>query len=193
MQLPRLGFAGEIEVTSLAGSVREACLWSAGLAEPGVTRRATCSTAANRSPMPSPTTARWRRQAGGSSTPTARWFAPGWCAITARGTGCGNSTPTSPTCPATELPTGCAGFEVLERARLQRTAAAPGAFGAGRRRGRDPGPRRRTSTPTRCGPGCGCAARTGCRWSSPASAPGRQAGQRHSFAVRHGERHVRWQ
>jgi hypothetical protein len=40
-QLRRLGFAGEIEVTSLAGGVREACLWSAGLAEPGVTRRAT--------------------------------------------------------------------------------------------------------------------------------------------------------
>jgi predicted RNA methylase len=40
-QLRRLGFDGEIEVTSLAGGVREACLWSAGLAEPGVTRRAT--------------------------------------------------------------------------------------------------------------------------------------------------------
>ena len=40
-QVRRLGFAGEIEVTSLAGGVREACLWSAGLAEPGVTRRAT--------------------------------------------------------------------------------------------------------------------------------------------------------
>jgi hypothetical protein len=40
-QLRRLGFVGEIEVTSLAGGVREACLWSAGLAEPGVTRRAT--------------------------------------------------------------------------------------------------------------------------------------------------------
>jgi hypothetical protein len=40
-QLHRLGFAGEIEVTSLTGGVREACLWSAGLAEPGVTRRAT--------------------------------------------------------------------------------------------------------------------------------------------------------
>jgi hypothetical protein len=37
----RLGFRGEIEVTSLAGSVREACLWSAGLAGDGVTRRAT--------------------------------------------------------------------------------------------------------------------------------------------------------
>jgi hypothetical protein len=40
-ELSRLGFRGEIEVTSLAGSVREACLWSAGLARDGVTRRAT--------------------------------------------------------------------------------------------------------------------------------------------------------
>ncbi|MFZ0834356.1 MAG: class I SAM-dependent methyltransferase [Mycobacterium sp.] len=37
----RLGFAGEIEVTSVGGSVREACLWSPGLAGPGVSRRAT--------------------------------------------------------------------------------------------------------------------------------------------------------
>ncbi len=37
----RLGFDGEIEVTSLGGSVREACLWSGPLAEPGVRRRAT--------------------------------------------------------------------------------------------------------------------------------------------------------
>ena len=36
----RLGFDGEIEVTSYRGSVREACLWSAGLAEAGVRRRA---------------------------------------------------------------------------------------------------------------------------------------------------------
>jgi hypothetical protein len=35
-----LGFDGEIEVTSYRGSVREACLWSAGLAGPGVHRRA---------------------------------------------------------------------------------------------------------------------------------------------------------
>jgi hypothetical protein len=40
-ELARLGFHGEIEVTSLAGSVREACLWSAGLAGEGVSRRAT--------------------------------------------------------------------------------------------------------------------------------------------------------
>jgi hypothetical protein len=35
-----LGFDGEIEVTSYRGSVREACLWSGGLAERGVRRRA---------------------------------------------------------------------------------------------------------------------------------------------------------
>lgn len=35
-----LGFGGEISVTSLAGSVREACLWPAALTPPGVTRRA---------------------------------------------------------------------------------------------------------------------------------------------------------
>jgi hypothetical protein len=39
--LAGMGFVGEIEVTSLGGSVREACLWSSGLADDGVTRRAT--------------------------------------------------------------------------------------------------------------------------------------------------------
>ena len=39
----QFGFDGEIEVTSYRGSVREACLWSAGLAEAGVRRRASCS------------------------------------------------------------------------------------------------------------------------------------------------------
>jgi THUMP domain-like len=40
-ELSRMGFRGEIEVTSLAGGVREACLWSTGLAVAGVNRRAT--------------------------------------------------------------------------------------------------------------------------------------------------------
>lgn len=39
-QIRGLGFDGEIEVTSFRGSVREACLWSGGLAHPGVGRRA---------------------------------------------------------------------------------------------------------------------------------------------------------
>jgi SAM-dependent methyltransferase len=40
-ELRRLGFDGEIEVVSLDASVREACLWSPGMAEAGVHRRAT--------------------------------------------------------------------------------------------------------------------------------------------------------
>jgi hypothetical protein len=36
----RLGFVGEVEVTSWGGSVREACLWSAGVSESGIGRRA---------------------------------------------------------------------------------------------------------------------------------------------------------
>jgi hypothetical protein len=40
-ELTKMGFEGEVEVTSLAGGVREACLWSAGLAGSGVRRRAT--------------------------------------------------------------------------------------------------------------------------------------------------------
>ncbi len=39
--LAQLGFAGEVEVTSWAGSVREACLWPAALTDRGITRRAT--------------------------------------------------------------------------------------------------------------------------------------------------------
>ncbi|MGO8770949.1 THUMP-like domain-containing protein [Mycobacterium sp.] len=39
-QVRDLGFDGEIEVTSYRGSVREACLWSVGLVQPGVRRRA---------------------------------------------------------------------------------------------------------------------------------------------------------
>ncbi|WP_432421013.1 THUMP-like domain-containing protein [Nocardia cyriacigeorgica] len=36
-----LAWSGEVEVVSLDGSVREACLWTPGLTDPGVTRRAT--------------------------------------------------------------------------------------------------------------------------------------------------------
>lgn len=40
LDFDRLDWAGEIEVVSLDGVVREACLWSPGLTDPGVTRRA---------------------------------------------------------------------------------------------------------------------------------------------------------
>lgn len=46
LDFDRLGWAGEVEVVSLDGAVREACLWSPGLSEPGVTRRATVLTGA---------------------------------------------------------------------------------------------------------------------------------------------------
>ncbi|BDT98289.1 class I SAM-dependent methyltransferase [Nocardia sputorum] len=41
LDFDRLDWSGEVEVVSLDGSVREACLWSSGLAERGVGRRAT--------------------------------------------------------------------------------------------------------------------------------------------------------
>lgn len=41
LDFDRLGWHGEVEIVSLDGAVREACLWSPGLTEPGITRRAT--------------------------------------------------------------------------------------------------------------------------------------------------------
>ncbi|MBF6296869.1 class I SAM-dependent methyltransferase [Nocardia amamiensis] len=41
LDFDRLDWPGEIEIVSLDGAVREACLWSQGLTEPSVTRRAT--------------------------------------------------------------------------------------------------------------------------------------------------------
>lgn len=40
LDFDRLGWDGEVEVVSLDGGVREACLWSPGLSGAGVTRRA---------------------------------------------------------------------------------------------------------------------------------------------------------
>ena len=40
LDFDNLGWNGEVEVVSLDGGVKEACLWSAGLTEAGVTRRA---------------------------------------------------------------------------------------------------------------------------------------------------------
>lgn len=41
LDFDKLGWAGEVEVVSLDGGVKEACLWSTGLTTDGVTRRAT--------------------------------------------------------------------------------------------------------------------------------------------------------
>ncbi|RVW04686.1 class I SAM-dependent methyltransferase [Rhodococcus spongiicola] len=40
LDFDRLGWDGEVEIVSLDGGVREACLWSPGLSDPGVRRRA---------------------------------------------------------------------------------------------------------------------------------------------------------
>ncbi|WP_405491251.1 THUMP-like domain-containing protein [Nocardia sp. NBC_00511] len=40
LDFDKLAWDGEVEVVSLDGAVREACLWSPGLARPGITRRA---------------------------------------------------------------------------------------------------------------------------------------------------------
>ena len=137
------------------------------------------------------TTARCGRPGGGSSTPTARWCAPGWCATTAPGTGCGNSTPTSPTCRGIELPPAVRGFEVLEQLAFdeRRLRQALSALDCGaleilvrgvrvdpdalRRRMRLRGSRPLSVVITRIGRG----------------PPG---ARRRSFAARRGERRVRW-
>ncbi|QBS40583.1 class I SAM-dependent methyltransferase [Nocardia sp. CS682] len=49
LDFDRLDWTGEIEVVSLDGAVREACLWSAGLSGPSVTRRATVTSSAGTS------------------------------------------------------------------------------------------------------------------------------------------------
>ncbi|WP_446221356.1 THUMP-like domain-containing protein [Nocardia sp. IBHARD005] len=41
LDFDRLAWDGEVEIVSLDGAVREACLWSPGLTEPGIARRAT--------------------------------------------------------------------------------------------------------------------------------------------------------
>ena len=123
-----LGFDGEIEVTSWRGSVREACLWSPGLAGAGGAPPGQRSwTATSRSPMPSPTTARCGPRGAGSSTPTARWCGPGLVRHYAARHGLWQLDPDIAYLSGDELPDGVRGFEVLEAAGLQREAPAAGA------------------------------------------------------------------
>ncbi|CAM4501812.1 class I SAM-dependent methyltransferase [Nocardia ninae] len=49
LDFDRLDWSGEVEVVSLDGAVREACLWSAGLSGPSVARRATVTSSAGTS------------------------------------------------------------------------------------------------------------------------------------------------
>ncbi|MFG1795693.1 class I SAM-dependent methyltransferase [Nocardia sp. NPDC049149] len=49
MDFDRLDWSGEVEVVSLDGAVREACLWSAGLTDSAISRRATVLSSAGTS------------------------------------------------------------------------------------------------------------------------------------------------
>jgi THUMP domain-like len=111
----QLGFAGEIEVTSYHGSVREACLWSAGLAEAGVRRRASVLdrdeqlTDAEPDDCPVRTVGRWIVDPDGAVVRAGlvRHFA-------ARH-GLWQLDPNIAYLSGDELPTGLRGFEVLEQ------------------------------------------------------------------------------
>ena len=142
-ELGRLGFSGEIEVTSLDGSVREACLWSSSLAEAGVSRRATLLdgpeqiTDAEPDDCPVAPVGRWIVDPDGAVVRAGlvRHYAARHRALAAR--------------PRHRLPVRRpaarrrARLRGARRTRLQREAAASGPVGTRRRRRRDSGARRR--------------------------------------------------
>ena len=114
-QTRRLGFEGEIEVTSAGGSVREACLWSAGLAEPGVTRRASMLDAAEQVTDLQPDDC--------GSAPAGRWIVDPDGAVVRAGLvrqyaarhGLWQLDPAIAYLSGEQLPPGVRGFEVLEQ------------------------------------------------------------------------------
>jgi hypothetical protein len=111
----RLGFDGEIEVTSYRGSVREACLWSAGLTEPNVRRRASILdrdeqiTDADPDDCPVAAAGRWIVDPDGAVVRAGlvRHFAARY--------GLWQLDPQIAYLSGDELPAGVRGFEVLER------------------------------------------------------------------------------
>ena len=132
-----------------------------GLAEAGrAPSRHHAGRSPNRSPTPNPTTARWRPRAVGSSTPTARWSGRAGPplrraarAVAAR--------------PRHRLPVRRPAARRRPRLRGARANSASARSGCVRRCRRMMRVRSRswcaasTSTPTRCGGGCGCVGRIG--------------------------------
>jgi hypothetical protein len=112
--LAQLGFAGEIEVTSTAGGVREACLWSSGLAAPGVTRRASMLDAGEQITDAEPDDC--------GVAPAGRWIVDPDGAVVRAGLvrhyaarhGLWQLDPDIAYLSGEQLPTGVRGFEVLE-------------------------------------------------------------------------------
>ena len=131
--LTTMGFAGEIEVTSVGGSVREACLWSPGLADPGVRRRAslldTGEQVTDAEPDDCPVTAvgRW------IIDPDGAVVRAGLVRHYAARHGLWQLDPDIAYLSGNELPAGVRGFEVLDQLPFQerRLRAALGARSVG--------------------------------------------------------------
>ena len=128
-QLPELGFDGEVELCSSGGSVREACLWPAGLATPGVRRRASLLDRAEQLTDADPDECAVR--------PAGRWIIDPDGAVVRAGLvrqygtryGCWQLDPDIAYLSGDELPDGVRGFEVLaeigfDEKRLRRELAA---------------------------------------------------------------------
>ena len=182
----RLGFDGEIEVTSYRGSVREACLWSAGLAEPGVRRRASILDRDEQITDAEPDDCPVR--------PAGRWIVDPDGAVVRAGLvrhyaarhGLWQLDPNIAYLSGDELPAGVRGFEVLEQWRstsdgyVKRWARST----AGRWRSWSAAS---TSIPTRYADGWHYVANGRLRWSSRASAPVLWRGGPRSCASRRGD------
>jgi hypothetical protein len=114
--MTRLGFDGEIEVTSYRGSVREACLWSPGLAESGVRRRASILDSGEEVTDADPDECEVREDAG-------RWIVDPDGAVVRAGLvrhfaarhGLWQLDPNIAYLSGNRIPAGLRGFEVLER------------------------------------------------------------------------------
>lgn len=132
--LTEMGFAGEIEVTSVGGSVREACLWSPGLTDPGVHRRASLLDAGEEITDAAPDDC--------PVAPAGRWIVDPDGAVVRAGLvrhyaarhGLWQLDPDIAYLSGDELPAGVRGFEVLEQLAFQerrlRTALSARSVGA---------------------------------------------------------------
>lgn len=170
-EVGRLGFEGEIEVISYRGGVREACLWSAGLAGSGIRRRASILDSGEQIGDDEPDDCGVR--------PAGKWIVDPDGAVVRAGLvrnygarhGLWQLDPQIATCPVTGCRLRCAGSRCSSswpstsvgcvRCCQRWIAGQPKSWCAALR-----------SIPTLCGDGSGCGAADRWRWSSPALVPG---------------------